>query len=153
MLAPLRTVTRAAFVAEARDWLGTPYHHQGRVKGVGVDCIGLPIGVARVLGILPPTWDITGYARDPDGVTLKTLCDAHLIPIAPAELRTGDLAVQVLPRGRLPQHFGIIVDHTGGLGMVHAHGGQDGRGQVVQHGLGAALRHRIVLAYRIPGVV
>lgn len=25
-------------VAEAITWLGTPYHHQGRVKGVGVDC-------------------------------------------------------------------------------------------------------------------
>ena len=24
-------------VAEALTWLGTPYHHQGRVKGVGVD--------------------------------------------------------------------------------------------------------------------
>lgn len=24
-------------VAEAVTWLGTPYHHQGRVKGVGVD--------------------------------------------------------------------------------------------------------------------
>ena len=23
---------------EARSWLGTPYHHMGRVKGVGVDC-------------------------------------------------------------------------------------------------------------------
>lgn len=25
-------------VAEALTWLGTPYHQQGRVKGVGVDC-------------------------------------------------------------------------------------------------------------------
>ena len=25
-------------VQEALTWLGTPYHHQGRVKGVGVDC-------------------------------------------------------------------------------------------------------------------
>lgn len=25
----------------ARSWIGTPYHHKGRVKGVGVDCGGL----------------------------------------------------------------------------------------------------------------
>ena len=26
-------------VAEALTWLGTPYHHhQGHVKGIGVDC-------------------------------------------------------------------------------------------------------------------
>lgn len=29
---------RAAVVAEAMTWLRTPYHHQGRIKGVGVDC-------------------------------------------------------------------------------------------------------------------
>ena len=27
----------AAFLAEARSWLGTPYRHQGRRKGVGCD--------------------------------------------------------------------------------------------------------------------
>jgi cell wall-associated NlpC family hydrolase len=26
---------------EARTWLGTPYHHKGRSKGVGVDCGGI----------------------------------------------------------------------------------------------------------------
>lgn len=25
---------------EAASWVGTPYHHKGRVKGVGVDCGG-----------------------------------------------------------------------------------------------------------------
>jgi len=25
-------------VAEARSWVGTPYHHMARVKGAGVDC-------------------------------------------------------------------------------------------------------------------
>ena len=25
-------------VDEALTWLGTSYHHQGRVKGMGVDC-------------------------------------------------------------------------------------------------------------------
>ncbi len=34
-------------VRTARTWLGTPYHHQGRLKGVGVDCAGLLIGVAQ----------------------------------------------------------------------------------------------------------
>ena len=38
-------------VRMARTWLGTPYHHQGRVKGAGVDCGGLVIGVARFLMI------------------------------------------------------------------------------------------------------
>lgn len=32
---------REAVIAEARTWLHTPYHHQGRVKGHGVDCLML----------------------------------------------------------------------------------------------------------------
>lgn len=42
--------------AQARTWLGTHYHHQGRLKKSergkgGVDCIGLIIGIIDELGI------------------------------------------------------------------------------------------------------
>lgn len=156
MLQPLRTVSRQAFVAEARTWLRTPYVHQARLKGVGVDCIGLPIGVGRVLGLVPADWDITAYARQPDGHTLKSLCDLHMVRVLDlGELRLGDLAVQLLPRARAPQHFGIVADRVGGEGytMIHAHGSEDGRGEVVEHGLTAAVLRRVVLAYRVPGVL
>lgn len=39
--------TRAAIVAEARGWIGTPYRHQASLKGVGCDCLGLVRGVWR----------------------------------------------------------------------------------------------------------
>lgn len=29
---------RQAVVAAARSYIGTPYHHHGKIKGVGVDC-------------------------------------------------------------------------------------------------------------------
>lgn len=32
---------RELVIAEAKTWIGTPYQHRGRVKGVGVDCGGL----------------------------------------------------------------------------------------------------------------
>ena len=32
---------RAAVVAEAESWIGTPFHHAARVKGAGVDCLML----------------------------------------------------------------------------------------------------------------
>jgi hypothetical protein len=35
------------FIAQARTWIGTPFHHQGRLKGVGCDCLGLIVGVAE----------------------------------------------------------------------------------------------------------
>jgi cell wall-associated NlpC family hydrolase len=45
---------RAAIVAEARSWIGTPYRHQASLKGVGTDCLGLLRGVWRgVIGAEP----------------------------------------------------------------------------------------------------
>ncbi len=32
-------------VARRANWIGTPYHHQASVKGVGTDCLGLVRGV------------------------------------------------------------------------------------------------------------
>jgi len=50
---------REDIVEAARAWLGTPYHHQASLRGVGCDCLGLVRGVWRdVLGeepeALPP---------------------------------------------------------------------------------------------------
>ncbi len=36
---------RLAIIAEAKTWLGTPWHHQAALKGVGVDCGQLLIEV------------------------------------------------------------------------------------------------------------
>ena len=41
-----------AAVQEAITWLGTPYHHQGRVKGVGVDCGTLICEVHKKIGFM-----------------------------------------------------------------------------------------------------
>ncbi len=37
-------ITRAAIVAEARSWIGTPHRHQASLKDVGCDCFGLVLG-------------------------------------------------------------------------------------------------------------
>ena len=44
---------RQAIIAEARSWIGTPYLHQGRVKGVGVDCAMLLLEVYERAGLIP----------------------------------------------------------------------------------------------------
>jgi cell wall-associated NlpC family hydrolase len=36
-------------LAEARQWLGTPYRHQASTRGVACDCLGLVRGVWRAL--------------------------------------------------------------------------------------------------------
>lgn len=56
-----REALNAAVVRSAREWIGTPYHHQQSVVGVGADCLGLVRGVWRdVVG--PEVEDIPNYS-------------------------------------------------------------------------------------------
>ena len=50
---------RAAVVAEAATWLRTPYHHMGRVKNAGTDCLMLLAEVYEAAGVIPPRYRST----------------------------------------------------------------------------------------------
>lgn len=53
---------REQITAEALTWLRTPYHHHGRIKGVGVDCAQILLAVyVDALGLAPPL-DIGAYS-------------------------------------------------------------------------------------------
>jgi cell wall-associated NlpC family hydrolase len=54
-------MSRDAVVAEALSWLGTPYAHRQRLKGVGVDCAQLPLAVYAAAGLIAPV-DVGAYA-------------------------------------------------------------------------------------------
>jgi cell wall-associated NlpC family hydrolase len=43
---------REAVIAEAKTWLGTPWRHMQRLKGVGVDCANLPADVYEKCGVI-----------------------------------------------------------------------------------------------------
>lgn len=140
---------RAAIVAEARGWIGTPFIHQHRVRGVGVDCAGLVICVARAVGIVPPDFDVTGYGMNPDGKSLKAYCDQHL-QLLDEPMNLGDVVLVAWRQGP-PQHLGIVVDHPSGLwGMVHAE--NRAHRAVVETRLHFGRAMRLVAAYRFPGV-
>jgi len=57
------SVKRAAVVTEAQSWLRTPYHHRGRLKGVGADCAQLPAAVYAACGLIPEP-PLDDYPRD-----------------------------------------------------------------------------------------
>ncbi|MGH6834929.1 MAG: hypothetical protein ACREC9_05095 [Methylocella sp.] len=54
---------RVAIVREARSWIRTPYHSQGDIKGIGVDCGMLLVRVFVDTGLVPP-FDPRPYADD-----------------------------------------------------------------------------------------
>ena len=53
----------ALVIAAVRGWLGTPYHDQASLKGVGCDCLGLVRGVWRELFGAEPL-PLPPYSRD-----------------------------------------------------------------------------------------
>ena len=57
------TADRAAVVAAARAWIGTPYHHMADIKGVGVDCGMLLVRIYCDLGLVTP-FDPRPYTKD-----------------------------------------------------------------------------------------
>lgn len=113
---------RAEFVAYVRSLVGTPFHHQGRTPGVGLDCPGPLIVACWHFGLKPRTFDVTGYSATPDGFELKAHCDEHMQPLMQDMLLPGDVILVRWGKGP-PQHLGILFDYPAQFGkfaMVHA---------------------------------
>jgi cell wall-associated NlpC family hydrolase len=108
------TVQRQAVVAEARSWLGTRYHHEGRVKGAGTDCGQLLILVYAAVGLIPG-FDTGHYPfdwalhRDAERYMGFVAEHAHEIPAPPQgpAPQPGDLALWKF--GRCFSHGAIVV--------------------------------------------
>lgn len=137
----------SAVVAAARQWLGTPYHHQARLRGVGVDCAGLVVGVARELDMVAPGFDVAGYSRRPDGWSFLEWSDQHMARIPRASMAPGDCVV--VRFSKHPQHIGILGDYQhGGLSIIHALVGHG----VVETRLLLDKNMQFVAAYKLPEV-
>lgn len=119
---------RAAAIAEARSWIGTPYLHQQAVKGAGCDCLGLVRGVWRALyGLpepeLPPPYS-PDWAERHGRETLLEAAGRHLHPVAAAASLPGDVLVYRMRAGSPAKHAAILVEGTPARGrIVHAYAG------------------------------
>ena len=115
------TEKQAQIVSEAREWIGTPYHHHQRVKGAGVDCVGLIIGVGLNTGSLTSYSDnlffpYRGYSRTPNPNKMGEAMRKFLVEVDTPEI--GDIA-WIEARGNLPMHLGI---KSGDKTIIHACG-------------------------------
>ncbi len=150
-------ITRAAVVAEARDWISTPYRHQASLKGVGCDCLGLVRGVWRALhGAEPetvpaysPDWAEAGKTEALAGAALR-----HLVPVPLAAFAPGDVLLFRWRAGVIAKHAAIVTDVGGDARgaiararMVHAHDGA----AVAEVAIAPWWRRRLAYAFRFPG--
>lgn len=124
-------------ISEARKWLNTRFHHQGRVMGAGVDCAGVIIAVAQALGY--QIHDVQGYSRLPHKNKLQEHLEQDLDKID--QLENG--CVLLMRFDMEPQHLAIYnaVDNT----IIHAY---QSVGKCVEHTLDETWRNRITGIYR-----
>ncbi len=140
---------RAGVVRLARGWIGTPYHHQASVKGVGADCLGLVRGVWRELSgheaeIVPAYSRDWGEATGTETMLLGAR--RQMVEIDPRDIQMGDVVVFRLRPGAVAKHAAII---AGENTMIHAMEGAPAR----EAALGPWWRRRIAAAFSFPGVL
>lgn len=116
---------RHTIIANARTWLGTPWLHNQRVKGVGVDCVNFLYAIAVESGIeLEPIPE--SYARLPLRGEIEQYLDRNFIrtnsTIEPCD-------VLVFNWSGYNCHVGIA---TSNKTIIHAH---QRINKVVEHGL------------------
>lgn len=148
-------VTRQQIVTAARKWLDTPFAHQGRTLGRGLDCVGLPLMIAEELGLKDKLGEpLNGasyavYSPQPLGDYVYQICLKHLVYKPTREMQPGDiLSVKVLTA---PCHVAMVgKDRAGRLTIIHAYSG--GAAKVVEHLLDEKWRARIAGCFAYPGI-
>lgn len=146
--------TREAIQAQARLYIDTPFIHQGRLRGRGLDCVGLVLSVAEDLRINDKSGvpilldDYRQYGPQPEGTLVLDCCRDRLIEKQIKDLKPGDVICTRIPD--TPTHTAIIVERNNTLYMVHAY--QGGAQKCVEHIMDFKWRRRIVAAFEFPGV-
>ncbi|TNE75557.1 MAG: peptidase P60 [Gammaproteobacteria bacterium] len=123
----------------ARECMGTPFRHQGRLPGKYLDCAGLLVHVLKSLGL--PVLDNKGYPGRPFDGQLERIFEAEpsLMRIPKADMRAGDVWVCRIKKA--PQHIMIFTGNT----VIHTY---SNTGRVVEQDAAAWVRH-ITHVYRI----
>lgn len=130
----------------ARSWLGTPYHDQASLRGVGCDCLGLARGIWReVVG--PEPFPIPPYSRDwGETGPREVLADGarRMMPeIAPSDVVPGALVLFRMQPRAIAKHVGILTEPDS---FLHAYE----RLGVIEELLAPSWRRRIAFAFLFP---
>ncbi len=136
-------ITRKQVAEMAASYCGTPFLHQGREPGLGLDCAGIPVCAAGALGV--PVEDYREYRGIPNSRVLLERMRRVFDEIDPLEADTGDILVRSVGPKNYPRHLGVLTER----GVVSVENG----GKVVELcPLPAVWRDRTEFAFRIRGV-
>jgi cell wall-associated NlpC family hydrolase len=130
-------MTADQIISAARECLGTPFKHQGRIVGLALDCAGVVVHVCERFGITVE--QPAAYGRLPHDAMLEVWIDKQDFIWPVAIPQAGDILLMKFTGD--PQHLAIFT----GENVIHAY---EEIGRTVEHRLDAKWRKRIVKAYR-----
>jgi len=121
---------RAAIATEAESWIGTPYHPNGCIKGVGSNCAQFLFVVAQNAGVLPldappPRWftpQLATHSRDERLAEYVVAYGGREIP--ESAIGTGDIVL--FKSGQAHGHAAIVLDWPRIIHCLPIHGCQFG---------------------------
>ena len=135
-----------AVIAAARAWLGTPYHDQASLRGVGCDCLGLARGVWREM-VGAETFPIPPYSRDWGEIgpreVLAEGARRMMAEVALADAVTGALVLFRMAPRAIAKHVGILTTPDS---FIHSYE----RLGVIEEVLTPIWRRRIAFAFLFP---
>lgn len=135
-------------ITAARGWIGTPFHHQGRLKNVGVDCLGLLIGVAIELGLHDNNgnklsdYDDRTYGHIPDEKLLYNGLCKVLTPVK--HVAAGNVGLFSIDK--TARHLGVFGDGAQYLTLIHAYAPAR---KVVEHRFDNEWKDKLVMAFSL----
>lgn len=136
---------REQILAATAGWVGTPYRHQGSLKGIGCDCLGMVLGVwAEVYDAVPE--EVAPYPRDWASGGREILLDAarrHCREKPAAAMRPGDLMLLRWRRALPAAHCAIL---SAPDRIIHAYQGS----AVVETALPPQWRRRLAGVFAFP---
>jgi cell wall-associated NlpC family hydrolase len=146
--------TRDDVIRKARECIGTPFRDQGRIKGRGLDCLGIVLWICAELKIRDASGapirveEYGDWGGSPVGDFMLRECERRLYekPIDPLE--TADVLVMAVSSD--PTHLAIVTSLKGSAAIIHAYGGAIQK--VSEHRLDLKWRRRIRGVFTLPGV-
>jgi cell wall-associated NlpC family hydrolase len=131
-------------VSAARIAIGTPFKHQGRTVGAGLDCAGLLAYVCTTLGQI--VIEQPGYARRPSNGLLESALDSQpSIVRVLGKPQSGDFVLMKFETDKAPSHLGIVA----GKKLIHSWAVAR---KVCEHDFDAEWQRRVVRVYRFKGM-
>lgn len=133
-------------IAEARTFKGTKFQHQGRLKNVGIDCVGFISEVAKNVGVgveIP-----ANYHLNEDGKVMLKLLKGHMKHVAKNKMKPGDvlaLCDEALREPKIPRHLAFVTEVRPET-IVIIHASQHG---VKEHRIDSRWRKRIHSVWRV----